>query len=163
VTKHVVVYDSGMLIALLDNRPKALALHATATQARHRPIVIGPVLAQVWRDSRRTTHDLGTLLQECTVIQARGAQPAMRDLPAPAATVQCIPCAAGFVLHDYKRVGQMLGKASLPPKKRPDVVDAMVVTIGALHHRAIICTSDPDDLGSYAATLKAADLTIARF
>ncbi|MDT0346220.1 hypothetical protein [Streptomyces litchfieldiae] len=152
-----------MLIALLDRRPKALALHTTAARARHRPIVIGPVVAQVWRDSRRTTHELGTLLQECTVIQARGAQPAMRDIPASAATVQCIPCAAGFTLHDYKRVGQILGKATLPAKKRPDVVDAMVVTIGALHHRAVICTSDPEDLGAYAATLKAAELTISRF
>lgn len=38
----------------------------------------------------------------------------------------------------------------------------MVVTIGALHHRAIICTSDPDVLGAYAASLKAAELTITR-
>ncbi|MGP4109930.1 hypothetical protein ACTWP5_03290 [Streptomyces sp. 4N509B] len=162
MTKHVVVYDAGMLIALLDRRPKALAVHATATRARHRPIVIGPVLAQVWRDGRRTAHDLGGLLQECTVVQARGAEPAIRTISAPAATVQCIPCASGFTLHDYKRVGQMLGKASLPARKRPDVVDAMVVTIGALHHRAVICTSDPEDLGAYAATLKAAELVISR-
>jgi hypothetical protein len=151
-----------MLIALLDRRPKAQALHTTAVQARHRPIVLGPVLAQVWRDGRRTAHDLGALLQECTVTQARGAQPAMRDIPAAAASVQCIPCSAGFTLHDYKRVGQMFGKAALPPKKRPDVVDAMVVAIGALHHRAVICTSDPDDLKAYATTLKAADLTITQ-
>jgi hypothetical protein len=56
----------------------------------------------------------------------------------------------------------MLGKASLPNKKRPDVVDALVVIAAVLHMPAQILTSDPGDLTAYAATLDRADVTIER-
>jgi hypothetical protein len=54
----------------------------------------------------------------------------------------------------------MLGKAILPPKKRPDAVDALVVVTAALHGPAQILTSDPDDIRAYTATLDHADIII---
>jgi hypothetical protein len=162
VSGHVLVYDSGMLIALVDRKPKALAIHAQAASTRHRPVLIGPVLAQVWRQEPASIHRLTGILRDCTVVQARGSQPAMRAPEHAGVTVQCVPCAAGFTLADYKRVGQMLGSARIPDKKRPDPVDAMVVLIGAHHQRAVVCTSDPHDIKAYAGTLKGPDLVIAQ-
>jgi hypothetical protein len=54
----------------------------------------------------------------------------------------------------------MLAEAGPPAKKRPDVIDALVVIAAALHGPAQILTSDPDDITAYAATLDHADILI---
>lgn len=69
-------------------------------------------------------------------------------------------CAKSLALESYKRAGAMLTQARLPQKKRPDVVDALVVVAAALHGPAQIFTSDPDDISAYAATLEHADIVI---
>jgi hypothetical protein len=55
-----------------------------------------------------------------------------------------------------------LAEAKLPPKKGPDVIDALVVIAAALHGPAQILTSDPDDITACAATLDRADIVIER-
>lgn len=45
----------------------------------------------------------------------------------------------------------MLGAVALPPKQRPDVIDALVVLTAAGHGRAVVLTSDPEDIAAYAA------------
>lgn len=54
---------------------------------------------------------------------------------------------------DYRRAGWMPGKAALPPKKRPDAVDALVVVTAVLHRASVIVTSDPEDISAYATSL----------
>jgi predicted nucleic acid-binding protein len=130
----VVVYDSGMLIALVGR--KSLAQHQHRQIIRHtRPIVPGPVLGQVWRDGPSTRYILGRYLRECSVH-------------------------TDYTEHDYKRIGVILGDALLPAKKRPDVVDALVVLTAVKHGRTSILTSDPDDIGAYLDTLPKADVRV---
>ncbi|WP_236705849.1 MULTISPECIES: hypothetical protein [Frankia] len=69
-----------------------------------------------------------------------------------------VACARTFTLVSYTRAGAMLAEARLPTKKRPDVIDALVVIAAALHGPAQILTSDPDDITAYAATLDRADI-----
>jgi hypothetical protein len=158
VTARTVVYDSGMIVALLHGKPAALVLHHALRAAAHRPIIIGPVLAQCWRPDPRTVHSFSQYLKDCTVPQARGSAPPVRG---SASTVGCVACARTFSLGSYKRAGAMLGKAALPAKKRPDAVDALVVITAALHGPAQILTSDPDDILAYTGTLDHADITVA--
>jgi hypothetical protein len=153
-----VVYDSGMIIALLHGRPVALVLHHALRAAAHRPIIIGPVLAQCWRPDPATVHSFSQYLKDCTVPQASGSVPPVRG---SASTVGCVACARTFSLDSYQRAGAMLGKAALPAKKRPDAVDALVVITAALHGPAQILTSDPDDMLAYTRTLDRADIAIA--
>jgi hypothetical protein len=54
----------------------------------------------------------------------------------------------------------MLAEARLPTKKRPDVIDALVVIAAALHGSAQILTSDPDDIAAYTATFNRADIVV---
>jgi hypothetical protein len=158
VTARTVVYDSGMLVALLRGKPAALVLHHALRAATHRPIIIGPVLAQCWRPDPKTVHSFSQYLKDCTVPQARGTAPPVRG---SASTITgCVACARTFSLDSYKRAGAMLGKATLPTKKRPDAVDALVVITAALHGPAQILTSDPDDMHAYAGTLDHADISI---
>jgi hypothetical protein len=49
VTARTVVYDTGMVLAMLSGDAVALTLHHGLRSAPHRPIIIGPVLAQAWR------------------------------------------------------------------------------------------------------------------
>jgi hypothetical protein len=160
---RTVVYDAGMLLAILSGDAVALTLHHALRSAPHRPIIIGPVLAQAWRPDPKTTHAFSGYLKDCTVPHARGAAS-----PRPgkaASSVGCVACAKTSTLDTYKRTGAMLTKASLPNKKRPDVVDALVVVTAALHMPAQILTSDPSDpsdLLAYAATLDHADIVIER-
>jgi hypothetical protein len=158
VTARTVVYDSGMLVALLRGKPVALVLHQALRTAPHRPVTIGPVIAQCWRPDPKTVHAFSRYLKDCTVPQARGA--ALRG--SESAATGCVACARTFSLDSYKRAGAMLGKATLPAKKRPDAVDALVVVAAALHGPAQILTSDPDDLLAYAATLDHADIVVER-
>jgi hypothetical protein len=148
-----------MLLAMLRADTVALTLHHGLRSAPHRPIIIGPVLAQAWRPDPKAVHAFSGWLKDCTVPQARGAAPAMRnDLPASA----CVACAKTSTLDTYKRAGAMLGTAALPARKRPDIVDALVVITAALHVPAQILTSDSGDLAAYAATLEHPDITIER-
>jgi hypothetical protein len=80
------------------------------------------------------------------------------DFLGPATPTASMACARTASLDTYKRAGVMLGKALLPPKKRPDAVDALVVVTAALHGPAQILTSDPEDIRAYTATLDHADI-----
>lgn len=155
---RTVVYDAGMLLALLRGKPAARVLHHGLRAAPHRPIIIGPVLGQAWRPDPKTVHAFSRYLRDCTV-------PLTRDTAAPmraAASVSsgCVACERSFTLDSYKRAGAMLAEARLPEKKRPDVVDALVVIAAALHGPAQILTSDPGDITAYAETLEHADIVI---
>lgn len=149
-----------MLVALLRGRSVAVAIHHALRAAPHRPVIIGPVLAQTWRPDPRTVHAISRYLQDCTVPQARGAAAPVHDRPS--SVDGCVACARTFTLDSYKRAGTMLAAAVLPAKGRPDAIDALVVIAAALHGPAQILTSDPDDIAAYAATLDRADITIQR-
>lgn len=155
MTARTVVYDSGMLVALLRGKPAAVVLHHALRAAAHRPIVIGPVLAQCWRPDPKTVHAFSQYLKDCTVPQARDSATPIRA--GDAIGGGCVACARTASLDSHKRAGAMLGKA-LPPKKRPDAVDALVVVTAALHGPAQILTSDPEDIRAYTATLDHADI-----
>ena len=129
MTTRTVVYDSGMLVALLRGKPAAVVLHHALRAAAHRPIVIGPVLAQSWRPDPKTVHAFSQYLKDCTVPQARDSATPIRATDAIGGG--CVACARTASLDTYKRAGAMLGKALLPPKKRPDAVDALVVVTAA--------------------------------
>ena len=156
MTARTVVYDSGMIVALLRGKPAAVVLHRALRAAAHRPVVIGPVLAQCWRPDPKTVHAFSQYLPDCTVPQARDSATPIRA--ADTITGVCVACARTASLDTYKRAGAMLGKALIPPKKRLDAVDALVVVAAALHGPAQILTSDPEDIRAYAATLDHADI-----
>jgi len=158
VNPRTVVYDTGMILALLGGRPAALILHHSLRAAPHRPIIIGPVLAQSWRPDPNTVQAFSQYLKDCTVPQTRGSAPPVRG--SAGASAGCVACAKAFTLESYKRAGAMLGKAVLPGKKQPDAVDALVVIAAALHAPAQVITSDPGDIAAYAATLDRADITV---
>ncbi|MER8094687.1 hypothetical protein [Streptomyces goshikiensis] len=155
---RVPVYDTGMLIALADRKAKATHLHEALRATPHRAVVLGPVLAQVWRPNPALVHGLGTALRDCTVPQARSSAPPMRDTRA--GRPECIACATGFDLADRHRIGTVLGQARLPPKKRPDAVDACVALAAAKHGSAVIFTSDPEDISAYLAVLNPPDVHV---
>lgn len=156
MTTRTVVYDSGMLVALLRGKPAAVVLHRALRAASHRPIVIGPVLAQCWRPDPKTVHAFSQYLRDCTIPQARDSATPIRATDAIAGG--CVACARTASLDTYNRAGAMLGKALLPVKKRPDAVDALVVVTAALHGPAQVLTSDPEDIRAYTATLDHADI-----
>lgn len=159
MTIRVPVYDTGMLIALADRKSVAMKFHEAARRATHRPIVPGPVLAQVWRPAPGTVHTLSVTLRECTVPQARNSAEPMR--PTSAGQVSCIHCAGGLDLNDWQRIGNILGTACLPVKKRPDTVDALVAFLAVRHVSALVFTSDPDDISAYLAAFGAQDVQVA--
>ncbi|RZS30332.1 hypothetical protein EV193_11728 [Herbihabitans rhizosphaerae] len=123
------VYDAGMLIALAKGDNAAEREHWKACQGL-RPIVPGPVLGQVWRGARQHSR-LSFALRRCDVRTA-------------------------YSEADYKRVGEMLGEVALGPRKRPDVVDALVAYTAVACEPAIVLTSDPGDIEAYLATLRKA-------
>jgi hypothetical protein len=158
VIARTVVYDAGMLVALLRGKPTARLLHHGLRAAPHRPIIIGPVLAQAWRPDPKTVQAFSQYLKDCTVPQTRDGMPPIQgstSLPAG-----CVACARTFTLDSYKRAGAMLAEAELPGKKWPDAIDALVVIAAALHGPAQILTSDPDDITAYAGTLDHADIVV---
>ncbi|MCC3767072.1 hypothetical protein [Streptomyces sp. UNOC14_S4] len=160
MTVRVPVYDTGMLIGLADRKAKLLRLHAGLREAPHRPVVLGPVLAQVWRPHPATVHAVAGVLKDCTVPQARSSPPAIR--PVKAGQTTCIVCATAPDLTEWQRIGTALGTARLPAKKRPDAVDALVALAAARHGSAVIFTSDPDDLAGYVAALGAQDVHVVQ-
>lgn len=155
---RTVIYDTGMLVALLRAKPAARLLHHGLCAAPHRPVIIGPVVAQAWRPDAKTVHAFSRYLRDCTVLQARdAASPIQGGASVPAG---CVACAKAFTLDSYKRAGAMLAAAKFPAKKRPDVIDALVVIAAAVHVPALILTSDPEDIRAYAATLGRADILV---
>lgn len=156
MTERVPIYDAGMLIALVDRKTKAVHLHDGLANTNHRVVVLGPVLAQVWRPHPATVHALAHILKDCTVPQARSAAPALR--PTAVGQASCLTCASAPDLTDWQRIGTILGTAALPPKKRPDTVDALVALTAARHGNAVIFTSDPADLTAYLDAMGARDV-----
>ncbi|CAM5553745.1 hypothetical protein SATRM34S_04588 [Streptomyces atroolivaceus] len=54
---NLVAYDGGMLLALVDQNPRAPAPHKGFVAAGgHQPIVPGPALSQAWRTSPKTAY-----------------------------------------------------------------------------------------------------------
>lgn len=160
MSARVPVYDTGMLIALADRKAKAVHLHAGLKDVPHRPIVLGPVLAQVWRPKPAVVHAMAAVLKDCTIPQARSSAPAMR--PTTAGQTSCIVCATGFGITEWQRIGSALGAARLPAKKRPDVVDALVALTAARHGSAVLFTSDPADITGYLNALDAQDVRVVQ-
>ncbi|MER7763553.1 hypothetical protein [Streptomyces sp. NPDC097619] len=147
-----------MLIALADRKAKAVHLHEGMRGTPHRALVLGPVLAQVWRPAPALVHGLAAVLRDCTVPQARDAESAMRDTRV--GRPECIACAAGPDLRDWRRIGTVLGAAALPAKKRPDAVDACVALAAAKHGSAVVFTSDPEDITAYLEVLDPPDVHV---
>jgi predicted nucleic acid-binding protein len=156
MTERVPIYDSGMLIALVDRKAKALYLHKALESTNHRAVVLGSVLAQVWRPHPATVHAFAHILKGCTIPQARSAAPALRATTVGQATG--LTCASAPDLTDWQRIGTVLGTAALPPKKRPDTVDALVALTAARHGNAVVFTSDPADLTAYLDAMGARDV-----
>ncbi|WP_254705795.1 hypothetical protein [Streptomyces vilmorinianum] len=122
-----VVYDAGMLIALATPRPGL-------TTPRHRefglhglPVVPAPVIAQAWRGGTSKAH-LARALKDCAVI-----------------------CC--YTEAEWRRVGELIGEASLPSKKRPDPLDGLVALTATQVGAAAVATSDPDDIQAYLDVL----------
>lgn len=124
---EAVVYDSGMLIGLIKGSAVAMAKHDEIVRDV-RPLVPGPVLSQVWRESPSLQAKLSRFLRRCTVHTK-------------------------YDEGDYKRVGGMLGHVSPPGRKRPDFVDAMVAYTAAGFAPAAVVTSDSVDIIAYLDTL----------
>jgi predicted nucleic acid-binding protein len=158
MSERIPVYDAGMLIALIDRKAKAIHLHERLNRTAHRAVVLGPVLAQVWRPHPATVHALSRIMKDCTVPQARSGAVALRPTDAGQAT--CLTCASAPDLTDWQRIGSALGTADLPAKKRPDAVDALVALTAARHGSAVIFSSDPLDLSAYLNSLNARDVHV---
>lgn len=153
------MYGTGMLIALADRKAKAVALHRGLKATPHRALVLGPVLAQEWRPRPAVVHGLADTLKDCTVPQARTSEPPMRETKA--GRPECIACATGPDLADWRRIGAALGEAKRPPKKKHDAVHAWVALSAVKHRSAVIFTSDPEDIEAYLAVLNPVDVQIA--
>jgi len=144
---NAVVYDSGMLIALIGRERRALVLHKGVVAGRgHAPVIPGPALSRVWRTSPKTAYAWKRLLAESAVYPPGP----IRDGGAGA---QCLPCASGMTVEDWKTLGDMIGEAVLAPKKRPDPVDALAVLIAAKHGGGTVLTSDVGDMEAYIRTI----------
>ncbi|GAB3669443.1 hypothetical protein GCM10027589_36990 [Actinocorallia lasiicapitis] len=156
--ERAVYYDAGMLIALLSKDPRAQATHESLKASPHRPIITGPVLAQVWRDGPATVHALNQVTRECTVLQAKDDPGPIRGLEP--GVIGCLPCHRVYRLADFQRAGKILGKADLPVRKKPDAVDALIIAAAAWHGPSLILTSDPNDLTAYRAALDAHQIDI---
>jgi predicted nucleic acid-binding protein len=149
--ERAVYYDAGMLIALLDKETRARATHEALKASPHRPIITGPVLAQVWRDGPATVHTLNGIVRDCTILQAKDDPGPIRGLEE--GIIGCLPCHRVYRRADFQRAGKMLGKADLPAKKKPDAVDALIIAAAAWHGPSLILTTDEGDLTAYRAAL----------
>ncbi|MBC3843718.1 hypothetical protein GXW82_36375 [Streptacidiphilus sp. 4-A2] len=158
MSARVPVYDTGMLIALADRKPKAVRLHEGLRATPHRAIVPGPVLGRVWRPAPSTVRAVATALRDCTIPHARSSPGALR--PTAAGQPVCLLCSTALDLAEWHRIGGALGAADLPPKKRPDAVDAMVAITAVRHGSAVVFTSDPDDISACLSALNAQDVRL---
>lgn len=149
--ERAVYYDAGMLIALLDKDQRARTAHDALRASPHRPIITGPVLAQMWRDGPATVHALAGIAGDCTIPQARDDIGPIRGLEP--GVIGCLPCHRVYRRADFQRAGRILGKAQLPVKKKPDAVDALIMVAAAWHSPSVVLTSDTEDLLAYRAVL----------
>ncbi len=118
-----VVYDAGMLIALADPRDRrARVLHAEYCLTG-RPVVPVPVVAQAWRGGARTAY-LARALKDCAVV-----------------------CC--YTETEWRRVGELIGRADLHSKKKPDPVDGLVALTAVEIDATIVATSDQRDIQAY--------------
>ncbi|MET9291496.1 hypothetical protein [Streptomyces sp. NPDC003077] len=147
-----------MLLAPADRKPKAVRIHKDLRAHPHRALVLGPVLARVGRPRPSVVHALAGILRDCCVPQARSGPRPMRETGA--GVPECLTCATGPDLADWRRVGTALGAVSLEGKKRPDAVAAWVAFAAAKHDGAIIFTSDPSDLQAYLDVLNPPDVHV---
>jgi hypothetical protein len=145
------VYDTGALIALERKEPEAHRFHERlmARPGTHPPVVLVPVLAQVWRPQQGHWTPLSRVLPTCTIFATGDGVPG------------CGVCRSGHRVDDAKRAGVCAGRAALPAKKRPDAVDALITVVAARHEQAVILTSDPDDLCAYRDALGLAGAGVA--
>ncbi|MER6994230.1 type II toxin-antitoxin system VapC family toxin [Streptomyces sp. NPDC000410] len=117
------VYDAGMLIALADKSPaRAFGRHRKFASSG-RPVVPAPVVAQAWRLGARRVY-LARALKECAIV--------------------CCYTAA-----EWHQVGELIGQAALPAKKRPDPIDGLVALTAQQIGATAVATSDPDDIQVY--------------
>jgi predicted nucleic acid-binding protein len=129
-----VVYDAGMLIALAAKRPgSALARHQVFSR-NGLPVVPAPVVAQAWRGGATRAH-LARALKGCAVV-----------------------CC--YTEREWRRVGELIGRADLPAKKRPDPVDGLVAITALQIGAALVATSDPKDIQAYLEQLPGAESVI---
>ena len=156
--ERVVYYDAGMLLALLASDARARAAHEVLKASPHRPVVTGPVLSQVWRESSATAHALSAIVGDCTILQAKDDIGPIRGLER--GVIGCLPCHRVYRRADFQRAGQMLGKARLPAKNKPDAVGALVIVAAAWHGPSLVLTSDPEDLLAYRAVLDTPQIEI---
>ncbi|WP_405586688.1 hypothetical protein [Streptomyces sp. NBC_01190] len=147
----VFLYDTGALIALERNEPEAHRFHErlVSRPGAHPPVVLVPVLAQAWRPRPGHWTPLARILPTCTLFAADTGVP------------DCGVCHSGHTIDDAKRAGVGAARATLPAKKRPDAVDALITVVAARHEHAVILTSDPDDLCAYRDALGGAGEGVA--
>ena len=88
-----------------------------------RPVVPAPVVAQAWRGGARTAY-LARALKDCAVV-----------------------CC--YTEAEWRRVGELIGRADLNPKKKPDPVDGLVALTAVEIDATIVATSDQDDIRAY--------------
>lgn len=85
---NVVVYDTGMLMALVSQDRRAHVLHKGFVAAGgHRPIVPGPALSQAWRTSPKTAYEWKRILADVVVYPGTRARFPVDRVPS------CLPCA----------------------------------------------------------------------
>ncbi len=118
-----VVYGAGMLIALADPWNAAARLRHAEYCLMGKPVVPAPGVAQAWRGGARTAL-LARALKDCAVV-----------------------CC--YTEQDWRRVGELIGRAALNPMKRPDPVDGLVALTAMDIDAALIATSHPDDIQAY--------------
>lgn len=118
-----VVYDAGMLIALTGKRPEPAFFRHRQFANKGLPVVPAPVIAQAWRSGATRVY-LARALKECAIV-----------------------CC--YTQAEWRRVGELIGQAGLPAKKRPDPVDGLVALTAQQIGAATIATSDPEDIQAY--------------
>ncbi|MDQ0992657.1 PIN domain-containing protein [Streptomyces sp. V3I7] len=122
-----VVYDTGMLIALAEKKPGQSVVRHREFGRKGLPVVPAPVVAQAWRGGASQAR-LARALKECAVV-----------------------CC--YTEREWRRVGELIGRAELPAKKRPDPVDGLVALTALQIGAALVATSDPDDIAAYLAQM----------
>ncbi|MGX6743424.1 protein kinase family protein [Streptomyces peucetius] len=129
-----VVYDAGMLIALADKRPDTALVRHREFARGGRPVVPAPVVAQAWRSGATRAH-LARALKDCAVV-----------------------CC--YTETEWRRIGELIGRADVPAKKRPDPVDGLVALTAVQIGATVVATSDPMDIQAYLDQLPGAEFVV---
>ncbi|MFD3355225.1 hypothetical protein [Streptomyces fradiae] len=79
---------------------------------------------------------------------------------AKAGRPECLACATGPDLVDWRRAGTALGCATLPAKKRPDAVDAWVAFAAARHGGAVVFSTVPEGIRASLSVLAPVDVHV---